>query len=223
MDTSCVPNDVPEFVIDDDVDVGDTMIRPGPAFAASCGKDCITVKDNGDDPPFDPELGDTLRFAYKQVSGDFSIRSRVCGTDCDSDGYDGIFGRTGLSARESLDPFARNIFVSHTPNLNADWSWRLEPGGDTMGSEAFSPDVTCLWLTLVREGNDFTFSFAYESDEEDGCKLDDQNSLEDLTQTVTIDMPNSVLVGLAVSSKTPTPPYCVFTTADFRDIECRDC
>lgn len=60
MDMSCVPNEVPEFVIDDDVDIGDTMIRPGPAFAESCGKDCITIKDNGDDPPFDPELGDTL-------------------------------------------------------------------------------------------------------------------------------------------------------------------
>ena len=127
-----------------------------------------------------------------------------------------------MTVRESLDPFARNIFVSHTPNLSADWSWRTESNGDTVFGEDGSPDVPCLWITLVRERNDFTFSYAYESDEAGGCKLDG-DFVEHLTQTVTIDMVDDVLVGLAVSSKTPTPPFCVFTTADFRDIECRDC
>ena len=32
------------------------------------------------------------------------------------------FGRTGLMIRDSLDPFARNVFVSHSPFDQADWS-----------------------------------------------------------------------------------------------------
>lgn len=223
--TSCVPPDVPEFIIDDNVDIGDVLIRPGPGFARKCGDDCYTVKDNGDDPPTDPELGDTLRFAYKQVSSNaFSIRSRVCGTECDifdSGGVDSDqFGRTGLMVREDLDPLARNIFVSHEPNLNAEWSYRTEFGGTNDGGKDFSLDVTCLWITLERNGNDFTFSYTYEGEEK--CELDELNNLDYLTQTVTINMPEDVLVGLAVSTGV-APPFCLFTEADFRDIECRGC
>lgn len=220
---SCVPPDVPEFIIDANVDIGDTLIRPGPGFARKCGDDCYTVKDNGDDPPFDPELGDTLRFAYKKVSSNnFSIRSRVCGTDCDDRGCDDCdrFGRTGLMVREDLDPLARNIYVSHTPNLNADWTYRTEPGEMNVGGQDFSVDVTCLWITLERNGNEFNFSYAYEG--KGKCDLDEVNVFDDMNQTVTINMPEEVYVGLAVSTGV-APPFCPFTEADFRDIECRGC
>ena len=33
----CVPPDAPHFVIDDNVNIGDTLLHPGPGFARSCG------------------------------------------------------------------------------------------------------------------------------------------------------------------------------------------
>ena len=101
----CVPLDVPEFRIEDNVDIGDVLIDSGPGGAASCGSNCYTVKDNGNDPPYDPELGDTLRFAYKKVSSNkFSIQSRVCATGCEGEtggeGNNPTYGRVGVMVRE---------------------------------------------------------------------------------------------------------------------------
>lgn len=219
-DRQCVSPDVPAFVIDDNVNIGDTLLHPGPGFARSCGMDCYRVKDSGDDPPFDPELGDTLRFAYKKVSGrHFSLRSKVCGVNCDGcDGFDGPFGRTGLMVRESLDPLAKNIFASHSPNGQADWSYRSEYGESTLDGFDGSPDVPCLWITLERNNDDFLFSYAYEGQDE--CDMEPE-FLKDLNGQVTIDMPDDVFVGLAVS--TDVREQLTYTEAEFRHIECDGC
>lgn len=219
--SACVSQSVPEFVIDSNVNIGDTLYHPGPGFAISCGINCYRVKDSGDDPPFDPELGDTLRFAYKKISGRrFSIRSKVCGMDCDgSDGFVGQFGRTGLMIRGGLDPLSKNIFVSHSPNGQADWSHRSEYGGATMDGFDGSPDVPCLWITLERINDDFLFSYAYEG--QDDCDMEPE-FLKDLNGRVTIDMPDEVFVGLAVSTGV-APPYCSYTEAEFLYIECLGC
>jgi hypothetical protein len=216
----CVPPNIPLFKIDEDVDIGDTLIRPGPAFAKSCGPRCYDVKDNGDDPPFDPELGDTLRFAYKTISSyNFVFRSLVCGTVCDGQDTEMSqrqFGRTGLMVRESLDPLAINVFASHQRDAQADWSYRTTYGElPTTGFDG-SPDVECLWITLERDQNDFTFSYAYP-DEQDQCAIEN-DFLEHLITTVTIDMPEQVMVGLAVSTAI-APPFCSFTEARFTNIE----
>lgn len=220
-DRQCVPQDEPQFMIDDNVNIGDTLLHPGPGFTRSCGLDCYRVKDSGDDPPFDPELGDTLRFAYKEVSGrHFSLRSKVCGVDCDGDdGFAGQFGRTGLMIRESLDPLAKNIFASHSANGQADWSYRSAYGGATLDGFDGSPDVPCLWITLERNNDDFFFSYAYEG--QDACDMEPE-FLEDLNGRVTIDMPDDVLVGLAVSTGVAAP-YCWYTEAEFRYIQCDGC
>jgi hypothetical protein len=218
---SCVPPNVPLFQIDKDVDIGDTLIRPGPVFAKRCGPRCYDVKDNGDDPPFDPELGDTLRFAYKKVSSyNFLFRSLVCGTVCDGrDTGMNKFGRTGLMVRESLDPLAMNVFASHQRDAQADWSYRTRYGElPTTGFDG-SPDVECLWITLERDQNDFTFSYAYPSGEQDQCDIDG-DFLEHLTTTVTINMSEQILVGLGVSTAI-APPFCSFTEARFANIEFR--
>jgi hypothetical protein len=218
----CVDPSVPEFMIDDDVDIGDTMMRPGPAFAAKCGPDCYTVKDNGDDPPYDPELGDTLRFAYKEVtSNNFFMRSRVCGISCDGQSDAGMrldFGRTGLMVRDSLDPLARNVFVSHSPDGQADWSYRTVFGGESIVNMDGSPDVPCLWISLTRDGNEFSASYAYEG----SAGQCDREEIEFPQLSFTIEMLETVYVGLAVSSGL-SPPHCTYTEADFNDIECRGC
>jgi hypothetical protein len=219
---SCVPPNVPLFTIDEDVDIGDTLIRPGPAFAKRCGARCYDVKDNGDDPPLDPKLGDTLRFAYKTVSSySFVFRSLVCGTVCDGhqDPEKMIkFGSTGLMVRKSLDPLAVHVFASHQRDAQANWSYRtVYDELPTFGFDG-SPDVECLWITLERDQNEFTFSYAYPSEQQDDQCAIDVNSLDDLTTTVTIDMPEQVLVGLGVSTGI-APPFCSFTQARFTNIE----
>lgn len=220
--SSCVDQTVPEFVIDDSQDIGDVLFHNGPGFTNKCGPDCYTLKDNGDDPPYDPELGDTLRFAYKEITSDsFSISSRVCGVTCDGEDKAGIplyFGRVGLMVRDSLDPFARNIFVSHSPNGQSDFSYRNVTGGDTFEDFDGSPDVECLWIALVRDNrNIFSASYAYEGI--DSC---DRNEIPYPNLSFSIDMDKTVFVGLAVSTAV-SPPYCTHTEADFNDIECRGC
>ncbi|KAL9190363.1 hypothetical protein ACHAXT_007574 [Thalassiosira profunda] len=218
----CADPKVPPFVIDGNQDIGDVLLHGGPGFVAECGPDCYTVKDNGDDPPYDPELGDTLRFAYKKISRNhFSIRSRVCGVKCDGEEDAGMqlyFGRVGLMVRETLDPFARNVFVSHSPQGQADWSFRTEPGGGSIVEFDGSPDVECLWITLARDGDEFIGSYAYEGN--DMCSVSEYEIA--LHLHFKVDMPETVFLGLAVSTAV-SPPYCAHTEADFKDIECRGC
>ena len=167
-------------------------------------------------------MGDTLRFAYKQITSEsFSITSRVCGVTCDGEDEAGIplyFGRVGLMVRDSLDPFARNMFVSHSPHGQAEFSYRNVTGGDTFDDYDGSPDVECLWITLVRDDmKTFSASYAYEGI--DSC---DRNEIQYPKLSSSIDMDKTVFVGLAVSTAV-SPPYCTHTEADFNDIECRGC
>jgi len=187
--SSCVDPTVPEFVIDDSQDIGDVLLHNGPGFTNKCAQpDCYTLKDNGDDPPYDPELGDTLRFVYKEITSEsFSLSSRVCGVACDGEDKAGIplyFGRVGLMVRDSLDPFSRNIFVSHSPMGQAEYSYRNVTGGDTFDDFDGSPDVKCLWITLVRDDrNTFSASYAYEGI--DSC---DRNEIQCPKLSFSIDM-----------------------------------
>eukprot|EP00339_Tiarina_fusa_P001120 CAMPEP_0117003574 /NCGR_PEP_ID=MMETSP0472-20121206/4843_1 /TAXON_ID=693140 ORGANISM="Tiarina fusus, Strain LIS" /NCGR_SAMPLE_ID=MMETSP0472 /ASSEMBLY_ACC=CAM_ASM_000603 /LENGTH=560 /DNA_ID=CAMNT_0004704257 /DNA_START=125 /DNA_END=1807 /DNA_ORIENTATION=- len=217
---SCaVPPTTPLFVIDDDVDIGDILGYPTPAFARSCGPRCYDVKDNGDDPPFDPEYGDTLRFAYKEVSSTkFVFRAKVCGTNCDDEPWawdKGYLGSVGLMVREGLDPMDKNLFVSHEPHGQATWSYRLDTNGPSIRGFDGSPDVECLWITLERQSRD-VFRFLYNYEGNDRCTREEGDLLD---TTITIDdMPETVLLGLGVSSGI-APPYCAFTEARFSEIE----
>ena len=231
--SSCVDPKLPKFVIDADQDIGDPLYHEpeAPGYVSKCGSDCYTVMDNGDVPPFDPELGDTLRFAYKEIKSDnFSIRSRVCGVKCDGEedaGQSLHFGRAGLMVRESLDPLARNVFVSHSPYDQVEWTFRPVEGGDTMTNWHGSHDVECLWITLVRNGDNFVATYAYKG----GERIDNESTdyscdgleIGDPILSFTIkDMSSKVYVGLAVSTAV-SPPKCTYTTANFYDIECQGC
>ena len=220
--SSCVDTDVPRFIIDGSEDIGDTLNHK-PGITRRCGCDCYTLKDDGDDPPLDPELGDTQRFAYKKVtSTKFSIKSRTCGVKCYAGQGDPVenltFGRVGLSVRESLDPLAPNVFISHKPDAQAEWSWRFLDETYFMGSDG-SPDVPCLWITLRRDGDKFTSTYAYDPQMPDEvCEADQDIGLD---QEVIIDMPDTVYVGLSVSSEVYSGPgsSCEYTEADFESIE----
>ena len=225
--TECVDPNVPRFIVDGSEDIGDTL-RHEPGMTKRCGCDCYTLKDDGDDPPYDPQEGDTQRFAYKKVtSTNFSIKSRTCGTKC----YVGdevqpphqlTYGRVGLQVRASLDPLAASVFISHKPEDQAEWSWRRENNGEYSWGAHGSPDVECLWITLTRNSNNFTWSYAYDPElPGQVCKSDDIDLGDGFDQHVVIDMPDDVYVGLAVSSEIHDGIYtsCQYTEADFESIE----
>lgn len=226
--SECVDPNVPRFIVDSSVDVGDTLLHKDSDIPKRCGCDCYTIKDSGDDPPFDPQEGDTQRFAYRKVtSTNFSIKSRTCGVKCyGGDNYDYpitdtlIYGRVGLQVRESLDPLAASVFISHKPHAQAEWSWRRENNGEYSWDMDGSPDVECLWITLTRDGNNFNSTYAYDPQivPEEVCESEFDIGLD---QHVVIDMPDEVYVGFAVSSEIYDGPNtsCQYTEADFESIE----
>ena len=222
--SECVDPNVPRFIVDGSEDIGDTL-RHEPGMTKRCGCDCYTLKDDGDDPPYDPQEGDTQRFAYKKVtSTNFSIKSRTCGTKC----YVGdevqpphqlTYGRVGLQVRASLDPLAASVFISHKPHAQAEWSWRKEYNGTYTPGFDGSPDVECLWITLTRDGNNFNSTYAYDPQAEgEVCESEFDIGLD---QHVVIDMPDEVYVGMAVSSEIYNGPNtsCEYTKAAFESIE----
>ncbi|KAL7494824.1 hypothetical protein ACHAWT_006557, partial [Skeletonema menzelii] len=162
--SDCVDPEVPRFIIDGSTDIGDTLLHDEkPGTTKRCGCDCYTLEDGGDDPDFDPELGDTQHFAYRKVtSTNFSIKSRTCGVKCYGEEGQLTYGRVGLEVRQSLDPLAANIFISHKPHAQAEWSWRKEYNGTYFSGSDGSPDVKCLWITLTRNGNIFKSTYAYD-------------------------------------------------------------
>eukprot|EP00985_Skeletonema_marinoi_P014752 scaffold7522_cov202-Skeletonema_marinoi.AAC.7 len=224
--SECVDPNVPRFIVDGSEDVGDTL-RHEPGMTKRCGCDCYTLKDDGDDPPYDPQFGDTQRFAYRKVtSTNFSIKSRTCGVKCyGGDNYDYpivdtlTYGRVGLQVRESLDPLAASVFISHKPHAQAEWSWREEYNGTYSPGFDGSPDVECLWITLTRDGNNFNSTYAYDPQAEgEVCESDFDIGLD---QHVVIDMPDEVYVGFAVSSEVydGENSSCEYTKAAFESIE----
>jgi len=225
--SKCVDPDVPRFIVDRSVDIGDTLLHREPE-PKRCGCDCYTLKDSGDDPPFDIELGDTQRFAYRKVtSTNFSIKSRACGVKCyyDDEGEGTplqlTYGRVGLEVRQSLDPLSANVFISHKPQYRAEWSWRKEYNGTHSGGVAYSPDETCLWITLTRKDDKFTWAYAYDPQlPGEVCKSSDIDLGFDPVEVVT-DMSETVYVGLAVSSEvySGSNSSCEYTEADFESIE----
>lgn len=238
----CLPNSVGSFKIEGDGDIGDVLFDYN-GGARTCRKEsCYRVQDNGDDPPYDPEAGDTLRFAYKTVSRNkFSFQAKVCGIGGDgSDSCDpstwaatGRCGRIGLNIRESLDPWARNVFVLFEPFAEVAVIYR-----QTNDKVPFvhdfdgSPDEdNCFWITVERDGDEFTFDHAYAR----GGSVDDYQSIprcekgpsndSAFFRSVTIEgMPTTVLVGLGVSTPVSNTDdgaeyYRRYTKAKFEHIE----
>lgn len=219
--TSCVDPDLPDFIIEDSVDVkGDILIDFEDSGAKSCGDDCYTVKDNGTDPPFDPDNdGDTLQFAYRRVTGDFTLRSKVCGVNCEPSTWypnEDAIGRCalmGLVMRED-DNFgfpskSRTLFAGFEPYFGYHYYYRLENGDNrTEISGPFDatdgdPNPNCYWITLQRSGNDF--EFWYQSEGSDECDIGGLLNSFGPGDGFPEDLSKEILVGLGVA--TPVPDY----------------
>jgi hypothetical protein len=142
---------------------------------------------------------DQLRFAYRQLTGDFDVIVRLDSLTNTND-----WAKAGLMARESLAANSRNLFALATPGPNG---YRLQtrstPGGTTTTAGSGAIAYPNTWLRLRRTANTFT---AYRS-----------TTGTTWTQyaTSTLTLPPSLYVGLAATSHNTSQA----TTARFRSFQ----
>ena len=127
---------------------------------------------------------DALQYAYRQVSGDFTIVARVASIQ-------GInsWTKAGVMVRNSLSASAAQAYqlVAYSPTKGVPFQ-RRRTDGDISYSTSGSLSTAPRWVKLVRSGSTIT---GYES--ADGVNWT-------LVGSDTFTMGNSVLVGLGVSS-----------------------
>jgi hypothetical protein len=178
-DLSQDPDPVP--VQWDNRDVGDVG-HPGEVVPASTGDPSI-VRGAGTDVY---GSSDGFHYAFTELSGDGSIVSRVLDVEHVDD-----WTKAGVMMRSSIDPRAQNVFVHMSPENGAVMQARAGSGEITQEPGWDRAPRPPEWVRLERRGNTFT-----------GAVSDDGQNWS-LLGAITVDMPETVLVGLAVTSKDP--------------------
>jgi hypothetical protein len=193
---NCLPSNASPFDIMGSTDIGDTKEK---GKSTQCGPNCYVLKGSGQDVCEDEDRKgpDAVHIAYTKVSGTFILAAKVCGPNPNT--FDSPQARTGLMIRENLDPMAKNIYFSHTPNYQAKWSYRNETNGETFCNSDGSPDVPCLWHFLQRLApgvGPAEFVGYYFYDDDNTCNFQ-QATLEPIRYN-DIAFPDEVYVGMAV-------------------------
>jgi regulation of enolase protein 1 (concanavalin A-like superfamily) len=170
----------------DSVDIGTAADKPGSTEILPDGT--VTVVGAGHDVW---GTADGFRYVYTEVSGDFEVAVQVTEFERIED-----WTKAGLMARQSVDPGAKNALSTAAAgaDLGVQITWRAETDGETdelnfweLGGPTGFNDGE--WIRLTRSGNDFSVSWS-----------DDGVTWADDYATVTIEMDDPVLVGLAVTS-----------------------
>jgi regulation of enolase protein 1 (concanavalin A-like superfamily) len=140
---------------------------------------------------------DSFNFSYRQITGDFDIAVRVTGVQATH-----ATAMAGLMARASLDANSRNIFMRTDASQRFRFAYRSSTGGTTTAVGSDTGTAGNTWVRLQRVGNVFT---GYQSS--DGVNWT-------VTGTITMSLPSTLLVGMAVCSKNTS----VATVANFRSL-----
>lgn len=159
--------------------VGQDVGSVGIAGATAAVNGQYTVNGSGADIW---NTADAFHFAHRTLSGDGEIAARVTAVG-NTDGW----AKAGVMIRESTAPGARHALVALTPGNGVVFQRRSTASGSsnsTSGGSATAP----VWVRLVRSGSTLT---AYRSA--------DGNTWSTIGSQ-TISLPNSVLIGLAVTS-----------------------
>ena len=128
-------------------------------------------------------LSDEFHFVYKEITGDVIVTAQVTSLVATND-----WTKAGPMIRDSLEAGSAHAMTATTGTIdNISFQRRLIADGQT--SEDNVPGTTPKWVRIIREGNSFS---SYSSD--DGVIWSQIGS------TTTINMTDSVYVGLAVSS-----------------------
>jgi hypothetical protein len=132
---------------------------------------------------------DEFRYAYKQLAGDGSITARVQRIT-NTNGW----AKAGVMIRETLDPGSTHAMVVVTPQNGVSFQRRLVTGGSS--ADTTLPGVQApYWVRLMRQGN--TLSAEHSPD---GTTW---TNFSPGVTSVTIPMPASVYIGLAVTGHNP--------------------
>jgi hypothetical protein len=132
---------------------------------------------------------DEFRYAYKTLTGDGSITVRV-----DSVEAANVWTKAGIMMRNSLDPNDIHVTAVLAASGTAELEYRDEMSGDTTTQDVTDLGAPC-WLKITRTGDDFTLERSKDGVEWLSFETDANNA-----STVTVDMGNTVYIGLAVTS-----------------------
>ncbi|MBP8911493.1 MAG: discoidin domain-containing protein [Phycisphaerae bacterium] len=131
---------------------------------------------------------DQFRFAYKRLSGDGSIVTRVDKMIA-ADGWT----KVGVMIRENLEAGSRHAMVAVTPSNGVSFLNRATPDGAS--TQVNQTGLTApYWVKLTRTGNNFTAQRSADGVTWTNITADAAAS------TVTIGMAADVYIGLAVTS-----------------------
>ena len=126
---------------------------------------------------------DAFRFIYMPVTGNCVITARILSVQ-NTDPW----AKAGVMIRASLSANSQHAFACVTPGNGVAFQYRSTAGGNSVNQNTTGL-MAPYWVRLVRNGNTFT---AYRS--LDGTNWTQQGS------SVTISMPTTVYVGLALTA-----------------------
>ena len=138
---------------------------------------------------------DGFRYVYKQLTGNFDVSVQVSSLSQ-------VLPNTsaGLMARASLDPGSQMVFAGASASDGYRFNYRTTVNTVGTFSKFGTLSYPNVWVRLVRQGGNFTGYYS----------TDGQNWTQ--MQSLTLSLPSTVYVGMAVSSKSTTQT----TTAQLR-------
>ncbi len=141
-------------------------------------------------------IHDELHFAHKTLNGDGSITARI-------ESIDQAYWQTevGVMIRNKLEPTSENMAVLVTPTGGVVFQCRSKPLEATRSLFSYINNLTLpYWVRLTRKGNQFTAR--HSNDGVNWHTVQDENS--DHASSVEIPMDETVHIGLAITSGSPT-------------------
>ncbi len=129
---------------------------------------------------------DSFNYVYQTLQGDGQIVARIASIQNTA-----AEAKTGVMIRESLAANSRYVMVRYKSNEHTASLRRANPGEATI-TNLGDEQILQRWQRIVRQGNQFS---TYQS-------ADGTNWL--LIETVTVNMPSSVLFGVAVTAANNT-------------------
>ena len=141
------------------------------------------------------DVTDEFRYAYKSLTGNGSITVRV-----DSIENVNVWSKAGIMIRNTLDPNDIHVTAVLAASGTAELEYRGTKGGTTATQDVVGLGSPC-WLRITRSGDDFTVERS-----KDGVNWLSFETDANSPSTVTVDMGNTVYIGLVVTSHTANVP-----------------
>lgn len=129
------------------------------------------------------DSADEFHFRCQSMSGDGEVIARIT-SQTNTDGW----AKAGIMFRETLTASSRHVFMATTAGQGTVFQRRTLTGGSSSSTSGAWGNASGRWIRLVRAGDTFT---AFESD---------TGSAWTLVGSVTLALPPTLYVGLAVTS-----------------------